>query len=397
MDGDRRAPAAAAASVAAVFGAGDLLREILLRLTFPHYLVRAALVSKQWLLHASDPTFLRRFRDRHPPSLLGFCAGYPRTAYQFVQLPQPPELAALSRRAASSCNEEFATRGSQWIKHCRNGRLLIERPHHGRGEYSLLAPLLAGEPIAVLPPASLFCTIFLPEDGCCDGITMVSFHDEGREVRAKVSVLGSGQWGVQATAAIQLEPPYPAACFQRVLPPVHGMIFVVTNCGYTLVLDLATPRFFILELPDGVERDGAPSNFMLSCAENSGLYLVNAEEFQISVWLHRMNGDGYGAGGWLLVDTFCVREACARLGSWVPQHGGFVKVVAVGDNADFVFLDHIASGAVFYVHLRSKEVQKVYQRVPDRYFVRDVGIDIFPIMMTWPPIFPARDVGLDQQ
>nr|XP_051220777.1 uncharacterized protein LOC127338849 [Lolium perenne] len=152
MDGDRRAPAAAAASVAAVFCAGDLLREILLRLTFPHYLVRAALVSKQWLLHASDPAFLRRFRDRHPPSLLAFCAGYPRTAYQFVQLPQPPELAALSRRAASSCNEAFAARGSQWIKHCRNGHLLIERPHRGRGEYSLLAPLLNGEPIAILPP-----------------------------------------------------------------------------------------------------------------------------------------------------------------------------------------------------------------------------------------------------
>ncbi|XP_051220777.2 uncharacterized protein [Lolium perenne] len=395
MDGDRRAPAAAAASVAAVFCAGDLLREILLRLTFPHYLVRAALVSKQWLLHASDPAFLRRFRDRHPPSLLAFCAGYPRTAYQFVQLPQPPELAALSRRAASSCNEAFAARGSQWIKHCRNGHLLIERPHRGRGEYSLLAPLLNGEPIAILPPvggcisqppAPLFCTIFLPEDGCRDGITMVSFHDEGREVRAKVSVLGSGQWGVQATAAIRLEPPYPAACFQRVLPPVHGMIFVVTNCGYTLVLDLATPRFFILELPDGVS-----SNFLFSCAENAGLYLVNAEEFQLSVWLHRMTRDSHGAGGWLLVDTFCVLEACTRVAgdSWVRQNDDLVDVVAVGDNADFVFLDHLASGVVFTVHLRSKVVQKVYQRVH--------RIGILPVMMIWPPVFPARNVVHDQE
>ena len=54
MDGDRRAPAAAAASAASVLGDDDLLREILIRLGFPNCLVRAALVSQRWLLHASD-------------------------------------------------------------------------------------------------------------------------------------------------------------------------------------------------------------------------------------------------------------------------------------------------------------------------------------------------------
>ncbi|KAK1602247.1 hypothetical protein QYE76_008370 [Lolium multiflorum] len=37
-------------------------------------------------------------------------------------------------------------------------------------------------------------------------------------------------------------------------------------------------------------------------------------------------------------------------------------VSAVGDNAEFVFLDHRASGVVLYVHLRSKVVEKIYQR-----------------------------------
>uniref|UniRef100_A0ACD5WP12 Uncharacterized protein n=1 Tax=Avena sativa TaxID=4498 RepID=A0ACD5WP12_AVESA len=383
MDGDRRAPApAAAASASAVLGSDDLLREILLRLGFPHYLVRAALVSKRWLLHASDPAFLRSFRDLHPPRLLGFCAGYPHSTYKFVPLPQPPELAALSRRAASSCNDAFAARRGQWIKQCRNGHLLMECGSNGSFEYSLLTPLLSGEHVAVLPQSPLIWMIFLPEDGGCDGITKVRLSGTGREVRAKVNVLTSGGWGVQTTAVIEIEPPYPALRVQKVLPPVHGKIFLVTDFGYTLGLDLMTPHFFILDLPNGVR-----SNFMLSCAANSGLYLVNAKEFQISVWLHQMTGDGDGAGGWLLVSAFCIREACARLDSWVPKDGGGVKVVAVGDNAEFVFLEHAASGAIFYVRLRSKVVQR---------YVASRGIDIFPIMMIWPPIFPARNVGHDQ-
>jgi hypothetical protein len=99
----------AAASVAAVIGNGDLLREILLRLGFPHYLVRAALVSKRWLLHASDPAFLRRFRERHPPCLLGFYIGYVGRS-QLVLFPLHPELAAISSRAASSFDNAFARR-----------------------------------------------------------------------------------------------------------------------------------------------------------------------------------------------------------------------------------------------------------------------------------------------
>jgi hypothetical protein len=66
--------AAAAASVAVislVLGDGDLLGEIFLRLALPSSLVRAALVCKRWLRAASDPAFLRRFRDLHPPGLLG--------------------------------------------------------------------------------------------------------------------------------------------------------------------------------------------------------------------------------------------------------------------------------------------------------------------------------------
>uniref|UniRef100_N1QQU8 F-box domain-containing protein n=1 Tax=Aegilops tauschii TaxID=37682 RepID=N1QQU8_AEGTA len=194
MDGDRRTPAAAAASAASGLDDDELLREILLRLGFPTCLVRAALVSKRWLHHASDPAFLRRFRDRNPPRLLGFCLCF-SGRYRFVPFPQPPELAAPIRRATSSCTAAFARRILP-IKHCRNGRLIIEFFNDGRFDYSL-APLLAGEPVAVLPTTPLphldwdttqgrLVQMFLPEDGGRNGITLLYLWAVRRKVYAEV-------------------------------------------------------------------------------------------------------------------------------------------------------------------------------------------------------------------
>jgi hypothetical protein len=159
------------------------------------------------------------------------------------------------------------------------------------------------------------------------------------------------------------------------LPPVHGKVFTVTSTGYTLGLDLATTSFFTLELPVGV----GDNTYMLSHVEDSGLYLVSTDGFHLNVWLHRMTGHD-GGEGWLLVDTF-----------WVSRDGHFVQVTAVGDNAEFVFLDHRASGVVLYVHLRSRVVEKLYQRPAfdslDYWGLGYIGGS--PFTMSWPPIFPG--------
>jgi hypothetical protein len=52
-------PSEASAAVISVVLDDVLLREILLRLSFPTTLVPAALISKRWFRHASDPAFLR--------------------------------------------------------------------------------------------------------------------------------------------------------------------------------------------------------------------------------------------------------------------------------------------------------------------------------------------------
>lgn len=96
-----------AAAVSNVLDDDNLLMEIVVRVCFPTTLVRAALVCKRWYHHASDREFLRRFRKRHPPRLLGFyinggfLSGFCGTP-RFVPLqPQPPELTAIVRRVES--------------------------------------------------------------------------------------------------------------------------------------------------------------------------------------------------------------------------------------------------------------------------------------------------------
>ncbi|KAM3354218.1 hypothetical protein ACQJBY_025087 [Aegilops geniculata] len=408
MDGDRRSPAAAAAaSAASVLGDDDLLREILIRLGFPTCLVRAALVCKRWLLHASDPAFLRRFRDRNPPRLLGFCVRG-LDGYSFVPLPQPPELAVPIRRATSSCSAAFAIK-IHLIKHCRNGRLITNYFDGCTHHHAIMAPLLHGESATALPPIPLhsrdwarraqvrFFEMFLPEDGGLDGITLVHLLMVSRKVYAEIYALGSGGWGVPATAVMELPAQrYDEGFLDDMLPPVLGKVFMVTTAGtgYALGLDLATASFFTLELPVGVQ-----SNYKLSCAENSGLYLVSADGFQLSVWLHPMIGDDDGAGNWRLVDTFCVHETCTRLVGhyWVPPFN-FIAVDFVGDNADFAILYHPASCIFVYVHLRNRVVEKVYQRPTPTAITPVYGrFHISPVMMTWPPIFPTLNKGHDQE
>uniref|UniRef100_A0ACD5XCY7 Uncharacterized protein n=1 Tax=Avena sativa TaxID=4498 RepID=A0ACD5XCY7_AVESA len=259
-------------------------------------------------------------------------------------------------------------------------------------KHSLLSPLLAQGSELVLPPTPLpdnNCVypnwwIYLPEDGRHDGITLVRLWWLGRKVSMEVYVLGSGGWGIPTTAMTEIELPHPTPGWKNVLYPFHGKIFMAIAAGYTLGLDLTTSRFFTLKHPDGVG-----SNFMLSYAD-SGLHLLNAEGFQLSIWLHKLTCDDNG--GWLLVDTFCVHEECKRVAGdvWVPRVGDCVDIVAAGDNAEFVFLVHEASNVVLYVHLRSRVVEKVYDKHDSVHRMwPHYEVCISPLMMVWPPVFPT--------
>ncbi|XP_044408954.1 uncharacterized protein [Triticum aestivum] len=110
FDGEagRHSPAAVD-PVSKVLEDNNLLAEILLRAGFPTTLVRAALVCRCWYHLASNQGFLRRFRELHPPRLLGFYIGSILIRPELVaflcfvpMLPQPPELNIWSARQRTS-------------------------------------------------------------------------------------------------------------------------------------------------------------------------------------------------------------------------------------------------------------------------------------------------------
>ena len=359
------------AAISAVLGDDDLLREILLRLAFPTTLVRATLVSRRWLRHASDPAFLRLFRRLHPPALLGF---YLRElgarAPRFVPVSRAPELATAIRRAGAAAGQFF-------ISECRHGRLLVTDFDPTACRHVVLSPLRPAHGKTVLPPAPKRSLIwfFLPEKAAGGGAVAVLMLPLGTSTKAKLQVdllaSGSGAWVVRRTAVIDLPETLPPIAYT--LPPVRGKIYSLTKSGRILRLDMNAAEGSLLQLPERVSTD----NFTLSSGEEgSMLFLIHAEGDLLSIW--QLPTTSSDAHDWALVhDRVPVREACRRRED--------VLVLAVDDNLELVFLWLRSSAVLMHMHLKSRS-EKVY----DELKVRDGRfLDINPFMMVWPPVFPA--------
>uniref|UniRef100_A0A453GHA1 F-box domain-containing protein n=1 Tax=Aegilops tauschii subsp. strangulata TaxID=200361 RepID=A0A453GHA1_AEGTS len=162
MEGEAQPPPAC---VSKVLDEDNLLREIIVRVGFPTSLVRAAGVCTRWLSHASDRALLRRFRELHPPRLLGFYLAKrerPGGARFFPVLPLPPDLAAVVRRASFSLDAHEGARrsagfspdthsdGRSDVVGCWNGSVLTssqgQNYAHGRSEimFQVHSPLCSG-------------------------------------------------------------------------------------------------------------------------------------------------------------------------------------------------------------------------------------------------------------
>ncbi|KAE8767238.1 hypothetical protein D1007_61426 [Hordeum vulgare] len=142
-------------AISSVLNDDNLLSEILLCVAFPTSLLYVALVSKRWLHLASYPIFLRRFRDLHPPSLLGFYVNTRATKPpRFVPMPQPPELTAVVRRA----NFDLGNLGSNSFAlsvDCWNGLLLLTSyTRHGQPKRTVCYPLYPARHGQFWKPAS---------------------------------------------------------------------------------------------------------------------------------------------------------------------------------------------------------------------------------------------------
>ncbi|CAL4888902.1 unnamed protein product [Urochloa decumbens] len=390
--------AASTAAISLVIGDCDLLREIFIRLGFPTHLVRAAAVCRRWLRAASDPAFLRRFRDIHPPCLLGiyistFSISHSRFGADFVPiLPQPPEVSALVRRGRFGL-DSYASR-STCVMDCRNSRVVVNLFRDGDFTYGVHSPLHPSRGLVTFPRLPTIVTGFTvctayrvrrPNRGtgslrfttwfdsgyvlskeCDNGLAYFWFEldycDNKEIATAHVYKLQDDAWSLQVSATTKISKLLASALNVLTVFLVDDKIYVGITVHNILVLDLTSSTFSTIKYPikhlismNMLVFDG---EIMLSRANGSGLCLVHLNKFQLHVWL--LTGCDGHMGDWLLINTICLRDLCANLkisnSTTEDEHDRDIYIHEVGDNAEFVFFQ--MHGYVLYFDVRSSSLQK---------------------------------------
>ncbi|CAL4969857.1 unnamed protein product [Urochloa decumbens] len=399
-------PSPPATAIPEVLDDDNLLEQILIRLIFPTGLVRAALVCRRWLHVASEPAFLRRYINLHPPRLLGFYAQHGLLAVpKFVQMPDtPPELAAAVRRASSAL---YDTRVSgrfvmvKSISSCLDGRLLV-RLYGYDHIHAVLSPLHPGRDAIVLPrpPQSTnamdggaTCILHrcLP-DGCV--VTCAArwcWWDQSQWTMRIDELQDDCAWQNLASPPV-IYRPAPIVDFVHILPMNDGKIFLVSSASTAAAMCSASSALGPIALPDVLDLDCCWStttrNYMIVPVVDdrsiARFCLMYVKDLQIHIWVYHLNG-----GEWVLDDTICLRKICANSGVAISDfQDGLTTtgamVHAIGQGAKFVFVQ--VGHDVLYVHIESRVVKKVYSLVPG-----DGNLTkLTPFMMIDSPVFPVN-------
>ncbi|CAN6237707.1 unnamed protein product [Urochloa humidicola] len=391
----------------------ELVGEILQHLHCPTCFVSATLTSKHFLLNAADKVIIHNFRSRQSPHLLGiYICTEDFLKPEFVPLADTSsrELKAALRHGNFSFDNMDKFFLEVWD--CRNDRVLygfggsFELPLCPAMQMPLRPP---GQDTVMLPaqPSTTWCNrphaMLLPdEDNDVSSCYRLDIVYKNHTVCARVFVLRAGSWATHCAAVVDLLRP-PKEILTRVLL-MHGKIYMLTMAGYILALHLTNWSFFTVDLPEGVEYEYS-GNLALCRGDDSILYLFHLKGDKLTVWMQTMNDslkedklivsgtclhtiDGNSAAAqWVLRDTISLQESCSHL---IEQSCmGYVSVVGVGDNAEFVFLEFEGNGIIVYLHLKSRNVKVVYQRGPDN----DCTIRVLPFMMVWPVVFPKLGAG----
>jgi hypothetical protein len=273
----------------------DLLLEILVRLPSLPSLVRAAFACRTFL-HAvrSFPTFRPRFRDLHPPPLLGlFVRHRVGDIPSFVPLRglADPDQAAVVRGSDFFLTRVPDDQGFWNVTHCRDGYLLLHNWEHRLfAAYSPLAGVLHR---ITAPPEAVreLYILSAPPEQPHGSFRLVCVQEDGLQVRAVVFSSDTGAWQVLPWAqAAAINKNHPEDDDKHCLPPrtgklVDGRIYW-TRHDCVIVLDTATLQFSSMDLPPYMYGQ---KPFVVGETKDDKLCMVCAidEEDTIAVWVWR--------------------------------------------------------------------------------------------------------------
>ncbi|KQJ97644.1 hypothetical protein BRADI_3g32400v3 [Brachypodium distachyon] len=373
----------------------DLLLEIFLRLPSLPSLVRAAFTCRA-ALHAvrSSRVFRRRFRELHPPPLLGL--------FLDIYHPETPPFAPVRRRsdpdhagdaAAVSGADFHLTRlpdddDPYWsMRDCRDGYVVLVNWNTDQ--------------MAVYNPLTLAMHLFpIPPEEICEDMH-VEYHVLSSEEDPKsfrVVCVCHEKWGAQAavissdTREWQIFPFTEAASLQdgnAGYSPhdgtlVNGHIYwTKASRANARVLNTTTLQFSLIDLPPHIEGQGVLTPGETKDGE---LCIVCAVQHTLIVWLRRADDDGVER--WMLDNTFPLSQLIAVLACHPVDHD-VLKILAIVDG--FVYLctyyedDPNSPGSFLSFCLETEKLDKL---CPILHFD-----DLYPYMMAWPPSLVLNKVN----
>ncbi|TVU02591.1 hypothetical protein EJB05_51909, partial [Eragrostis curvula] len=136
----------------------DLLEKIFVRIACPADLTRISAACVAFRRLITDRTFLRRYRSRHPPLLLGFFNLQPSKGFHPAEAPHPNAPAACALANISFDYLPHDKLKYWYVRDVRNGRLLIECNNVDNPflpDFALCDPL--SRKYMMLPPLLPYC------------------------------------------------------------------------------------------------------------------------------------------------------------------------------------------------------------------------------------------------
>ncbi|CAM0956314.1 unnamed protein product [Alopecurus aequalis] len=323
---EKKSPAAAPTTVSAL--GDDLLREVFLHLPSLPSLVRAALTCPAFLRAVrSSPAFRRRFRELHPPPLLGL--------FLDIYDPDIPVFAPIRRR--SDPDHAAAIRGAdvfftllpeydndlepEWsMEYCGDGFVVLVNWTIRR--------------MAVYDPLTRSLDLFpLPPEEICEDM-YVEFHmlaSEENHGPFRIVSVSHEECGVQAAVFS------PDSKEWKVFPfsedgfcssngtLVNGFIYWTFASGANIrVLNTATLQFSQFEPPPHMEGQ---DKFKPGETKDGKLCLVCTVEHTLVVWVWRPDDDGVER--WVLDKTFSLQDDTDNITRYCLDDDVSLNVVAI--------------------------------------------------------------------
>nr|TKW29690.1 hypothetical protein SEVIR_3G412800v2 [Setaria viridis] len=380
----------------------DLLRQILLRLDSPLWLLRAACAYRQFRRAVasadSGRSFLRLASSLHPPVVVGHYHNCRVRPIAFVPSLSPPAPPIDGGRFALDFLPRSITTTTDWeVADCHGGLVVLCNSQNSPSNLIVCDPLTRRYQGIPHPLEKLAGFVVALLDGDGDGNISISnfrvlyhcFHGDGapRQVCVFSAADGGDGW------RFLRRPSAGSYYIGHVAGRVDGSIYLGSVTGNVRVLDNASMELSEVYLPIGIDKSKAPRISTFTVVHGAGANPTSPP----STWIIHVHGEelefyrrvrgGSGSGGeWVLEHNIPKLSEVARgLLAGCPEERLEVYVIAVGTGTAVLSAgDRDERKLLFSIDMDTKKLAPKESLSPD-----EGDSHQFTYTLPWPQLLQA--------